>query len=106
MNTLRAQLGLTPVSISITVLSQEPPTLQLVTAGTSSRLMGGGPVGDDTGPVDGGDVGPVVGGDVGHVEGGDVGHVEGGDAGHMEGGDAGPWMEVIQNLLMEVMCIL
>ena len=95
VNTLRAQLGLTPVSI---VISQEP---QLVTAATSSRsmgggstgLVGGGPVGGDTGHVDGGD---VVGGDAGPrlMDGGDASPrpVDGGDASPrpMDGGDASP----------------
>ena len=91
VNTLRAQLGLTPVSIAI---SQEPPTLQLVTAATASRSMGGGPVGGDTGHVDGGDVGTVVGGDAGPVDGGDASPrpMDEGDASPrpMVGGDVSP----------------
>ena len=98
VNTLRAQLSLTPVSIAITVLSQEPPSLQLETAATSSCPMGGGdagpvgggPVGGDMGPVGGGDTGLVDGGDAGPVDGDDTGPVDGSDTEPMDGGDVHP----------------
>ena len=75
VNTLRAQLGLSPVSVAITVLGQEPPPLQLVTAVISSSS------------VDGGDAGPMGGGDVSHVDGGDTGAVTRGDTEAMDGGN-------------------
>ena len=67
--------------------------LALWVHGGSTGLVGGGPVGGDTGHVDGGD---VVGGDAGprHMDGGDAGprHMDGGDVSPrpVDGGDASP----------------